>query len=501
MGAGGKTSLLLALAREAIERWGPGSVSVTTTTKMLEPGAEEFPWGPGVKGTPRATRLQPCLILSESLDAADQVIEAHPGFEKHGGERPEVLVLGSRWAGESVGRRKFAGIPPEWVDEIARRFPDLVMLVEADGAARKPLKAPAAHEPVIPASSTVVLTVAGLDALGMPLDAEHVHRPERLAQLTGHTPGNPVTSDVIATALWHPEGCGKGSPQGAAVVPVINKVDRPEQLPAAREVAGKLLQRGAPRVLLTSCHTWPVVVEAVAPTPGAAVTTPKAAPAEGAPSVAAIVLAAGASTRMGAPKQLLQWEDEPLIVRAVRQTLEARVAPVVVVLGHKADEIKPLLEPLQRRARERLWVTVNQDYLEGGQSSSVRAGLAALAAADRGRARAVVFVNCDQPLLRAEHIDTLVARFEAAEAGEGRSAPEGAIVIPVHDGRRGHPVLFGRGFFGELAGVTGNEGGRSVIRRHPQAVIEVPSDRAALADVDSPEDFRELEEKAKRGLE
>ena len=504
-GAGGKTSLLFALAAEAAERWGPEGILATTTTRMLEPGREDFPQGLRAAGSPSGTSVESRLALAETLDDALQVVRAKlagGAADRPSGlpEQPRagLLVLGTRFVGElggcgesgrggePGGRRKFAGLPPGWVDEIARRFPGLVVLVEADGAAGKPLKAPAGHEPVIPSSSTVVVAVAGLDALGMPLDPTHVHRPERLAELTGHALGSPATSDVIATALWHPDGCGKGSPPGAVLVPVINKVDSMEALAAAREVAGKLTGRGAPRVLLTSCRRWPVVMEVVEDTRRS--------------DVAAIVLAAGASTRMGTSKQLLMWEGEPLIVRTLRRVLAARVGPVIVVLGHGADEIRPLLEPLGGEAGDRLRVVVNPGHRTGGQSSSVSVGLTALATIDHERIRAVVFVNCDQPLLRADHIDALVDRFEGVQASVGRllSDPDRAIVVPVHDGRHGHPVLFGRAFFGELADVKGDEGGRSVIRRHSEAVVEVPADQAVVADVDTRQDLEDLETNLKR---
>ncbi|MHB9058776.1 MAG: nucleotidyltransferase family protein, partial [Bacillota bacterium] len=161
-----------------------------------------------------------------------------------------------------------------------------------------------------------------------------------------------------------------------------------------------------------------------------------------------------------------------------------------------------------REAGDRLRVVVNADHDRGGQSSSLRVGLAALrrAAASptfgsgigRRRLNGVVFVNCDQPLLRADHINALVARLEAAQGPGSRPAADAAIVVPVHDGHRGHPVLFGRGFFDELTQVMGDEGGRSVIRRHPEAVIEVASDEAVLADADSPDDIQRLKERARR---
>ncbi|MHB8928356.1 MAG: selenium cofactor biosynthesis protein YqeC [Bacillota bacterium] len=491
VGAGGKTSLLFALATEAAERWGPRRVLVTTTTKMLEPAAEDFP--DGASGTARGQAAidaswkgKPAkqrLALVDNLKSAVQVVKARA--------LGHLVVLGTRFVGEAEGRRKFAGVPPEWVDELTRCFPEMIILVEADGSARKPLKAPTAHEPVIPASATVVVAVAGVDALGVPLDADHVHRPERLSQLTGHAPRTPVTSDLIAAALWHEQGGGKGRPPGAVLVPVINKVDGPSQLDSAREVAAKFLNLGAARVPLTSCRHWPVVVETIG----------------GEPSVAAIVLAAGASTRMGTPKQLLLWEGEPLVFHAVRAALAPRVGQVVVVLGHMAAEVRQALEPLAGEAASRLAFAVNRDYAEGGQSSSLKVGLAALrrqraaltrkttdlpVASDLGHLRGVVFVNCDQPLLRAAHIGAFLDRFEAARAPGSQPRADDIIIVPVHSGRQGHPILFGCGFLAELANVNGDMGGRAIVGLHRESVIQLSADEAVTLDVDTPEQYEAL---------
>ena len=146
---------------------------------------------------------------------------------------------------------------------MARLFPRLMVLVEADGAAGRPLKAPADHEPVIPSSSRLVLAVAGIDALGQPLDARCVHRPERVARLSGLGLGESVTPRSIASALWHPEGCGRGRSPGAHLVPVINKVDSAEWRDGGRRVARELVAMGAPTVLLTCCLGWPGLVEVI----------------------------------------------------------------------------------------------------------------------------------------------------------------------------------------------------------------------------------------------
>lgn len=265
VGAGGKTSLLLALAKEAVQRWGEGRVVITTTTHMFVPEPDDFPplageappgggAAPGTQPQPR-TRVVLGCTLGEVLAELEQ--------QGRGPQSEAVPVLaGDLLPAPHPGQRsKLVGVPASWVDEIIRRLPSLLVLVEADGAARRPLKAPADHEPVIPSATSLVLAVAGLDALGQPLDAQHVHRPERVARLTGLQPGQPITPGAVALSVWHPEGCGRGRPPAARFLPVVNKVDSVEQLPAAHRVAEELLDLGVPMVVLTTCRRWPVVRE------------------------------------------------------------------------------------------------------------------------------------------------------------------------------------------------------------------------------------------------
>lgn len=269
VGAGGKTSLLFALVREAVERWGAGCVLVTTTTRMFQPGPVDFPPLPGQDGAAGVShrpagahagapappvRTLLCGTLGEALAELERTPEG------------AVPVLAQGLLPPSGGlRAKLVGVPTAWVDEIAGRFAHLLILVEADGSAGRPLKAPAGHEPVIPSSTGTVVAVAGTDALGAPPDPLHVHRPEQVARLTGLLPGEAVTPLAVAQVLWHPEGCGKGRPPGSRLIPVLNKVDSPECLGAARRVAADLLGLGAPLVVLTTCRKWPVVVEVVGP--------------------------------------------------------------------------------------------------------------------------------------------------------------------------------------------------------------------------------------------
>jgi probable selenium-dependent hydroxylase accessory protein YqeC len=117
---------------------------------------------------------------------------------------------------------------------------------EADGARTLPFKAPADHEPVIPSNTTLVVVMVGIDAVGQPLDATHVHRPEQVAALTGARLGDPLTPEQIAAVLTHPQGGLKSVPPHARVVALINKVQTATEAETARYLADLLLM--APRI-------------------------------------------------------------------------------------------------------------------------------------------------------------------------------------------------------------------------------------------------------------
>lgn len=185
----------------------------------------------------------------------------------------------------------------------------------------------------------------------------------------------------------------------------------------------------------------------------------------------AVILAAGASTRMGTPKQLLPVQGEPLIVRVVNAALASRAWPVVVVLGANAERIRPVL------ARLPVLIAENPAWAEG-MAASIRAGVTALRQFSRSLDGAVVAL-CDQPAFSAEVIDRLVA----AQRATNRS-----IVAARYAGRNGAPAFFLRDHFASLASLTGEEGARSLLNGETTAVAAV--DLPPLAqDLDTPEDF------------
>lgn len=210
VGAGGKTSLLLHFAREL--EAGGRPVLVTTTTHLADPTEDA--------GVPFArTLLRPDLEQPVTGDSAAGP-ETLPG----------VTLLVARAADEPG---KLKGIHPSRVAGLRERW-DLV-LVEADGSKRRPIKAPADHEPVVPEGTDLVVGVVGLDALGEPMDERTVHRPERFAAVTGCAAGAPIGWDHVVALARHPEGLFKGA-RGRRVV-LLNKADRSPYLPSPGQLA------------------------------------------------------------------------------------------------------------------------------------------------------------------------------------------------------------------------------------------------------------------------
>ncbi|HWT80923.1 MAG TPA: nucleotidyltransferase family protein [Candidatus Acidoferrum sp.] len=187
-----------------------------------------------------------------------------------------------------------------------------------------------------------------------------------------------------------------------------------------------------------------------------------------------IILAAGASTRMGVPKQLLRHRGRTLLGHAVEAALGSTCRPIIVVLGANAEQIQPEIGGLS------VHIVRNAHWAEG-LSSSIRAGIEAVAGGP-DPPEAVVLAVCDQPLVRSEDIQALVAAFRSTNR---------PIIASQYAGTLGVPALFARSVFPELLGLAGDRGAKQVIQRNAAAVWPVLCPHGAN-DVDTLEDWNAI---------
>ncbi|MBL7162763.1 MAG: putative selenium-dependent hydroxylase accessory protein YqeC [Anaerolineales bacterium] len=423
VGAGGKTTALFHLAREMDA---PVVVAATThlALEQLQLADQHFVLQK-IEDTNRldSIALSGVILLTGSLEG-----------ERTMGLSDEIMA---------------------WLDQFCG-YHSLPLLIEADGSRQRPLKAPASHEPPIPEFVDTVVVVAGLSGAGKPLTAEWVHRHERFAELSGLAVGEIITSAALARVLTHPEGGLKNIPPGARRIALLNQADTPELQASAKELSD-LLQSDYQAVVIASLMSVigrrSSVVHAVHE------------------PIAGIVLAGGAATRYGEPKQLLPWRGRPLVWHVAKKALSAGLSPVVVVGG--------AYTALLREALADLPVTLvdNPDWAEG-QSTSVRAGLGAVSAQGGG----VIFLLADQPQVPETLIRTLV------EVHAQRRAP---IVAPLVKGQRANPVLFDRSTLGDFLQLSGDVGGRKLFSKYPVEWVPWHNDLPIL-DIDTPEDYQKL---------
>jgi len=204
-------------------------------------------------------------------------------------------------------------------------------------------------------------------------------------------------------------------------------------------------------------------------------------------TTAAVILAAGTSSRMGAGrhKLLLPLAGRPVLAHVIEAVLASEARPIVLVLGHQANEVRTQLAAWL--ADPAITVVENPDYLQG-MSTSMRVGIQTLIFYDYRksdtRADSALIILGDQPLITPRMINALILAHKTGSKG---------IVAPFYDGQRGSPVLFRAAFFPELLEVSGDEGGRAVLQRHRAELMTIDFGSAAHQyDVDTWEAYQEV---------
>ncbi|HEY9121576.1 MAG TPA: selenium cofactor biosynthesis protein YqeC, partial [Brevefilum sp.] len=401
-------------------------VSVTTTTHM---------------GTWQANFADIHLVVTKPEDIL-------PGLLN---EKQIILVTGPD--GNDDRLRGLSGESLEKLQLLCKQS-QVHLLIEADGAKQRPVKAPAHYEPVIPINVDRVVVLAGLAALGKRMNDSVVHRPENFTQVTGLKENEIIQAEALVALLGSDEGGLKGVPEDCKKVLFLNQADDLVLQSNGGWIARKLLSK-YDRVFVGSLEN-----------PGSSGEIFSVFS-----QTAGVILAAGGSERLSTPKQLLDWQGKPFVHNVAQQALEAGLTPLIVVTGAYHDQVVQALAGLP------IEIVHNPDWQQG-QSTSVKAGLKSLPEG----CESVIFLLSDQPQISSELIKQLMDRFFQNRR---------AITAPMVNGQRGNPVLFDRAAFPALAEVEGDRGGRAVINQ-----VEVDwlpwIDRRILMDVDSPGDYERL---------
>jgi len=434
-GSGGKTSALITLAREL-----ENPVIATTTTHFSK---EQLGFADQI-------------IYSRDISSANKFVDSiAPGV---------TLIIG-----EEGDNWRVSGPPAELLGEVYQHAGSrgINLLIEADGSRQRALKAPAAHEPVIPPYIDQAVVVAGLSALEKPLTSQVVHRVEQFVELSKMKEGETITLEAISRVLSDDSGGLKGIPASARRICLLNQADEDDLKAKAKRLASSL-KKSYHSVVITSLLLNQVTTsekESINPLKDGYKVSGVHEPVTG------IVLAAGGSQRMGKPKQLLAWKGTSLIRYTVSTVINSGLDQVIVVIGASEDQIRDELNDFP------IEIISNPEW-EAGQSTSVQAAISAISP----NSGSAIFFLVDQPYLSQSIIHSMVERHAESLA---------PIIAPIIAGQRGNPVLFDRITFQDFHSLQGDVGGRKLFSRYQVSWIEW-FDEALLLDIDTDEDYQRL---------
>lgn len=434
VGAGGKTSALSILAKEMAK-----PLVVTSTTHL---GA----WQTAFADHHFIIRHETDLELIEDNLSGIILITQNPQLNRLPGLSNDHI---------------------NWVYELCERH-HLPLLMECDGSRQLPIKAPGINEPPIPDFVDIVVVVAGLTGLDKPLNRETVYHPDLFSNLGNLPEGDLISNISLARVLVHMQGGLKNIPNRARRILLLNQADTPA-LQAQAGTLAKIVQNSFAEVIVAELKINKIhaVIE---PT-------------------AAIILAAGSSSRYGQTKQILDYQGVPFIRAIARSAINAGLSPIVVVTGADAITVKDALIGLSNEIR----IIYNPNW-QHGQSTSIRAGIDAISGSNisqpqegdsnniSGNPGSAIFLLADQPQVTPAVMRCLV---------EEHSRTISPVIAPLVDGRRGNPVLFDRVTFPDLSSLEGDIGGRGIFSKYPPVYIQW-NDISLLQDVDTPTDYERL---------
>lgn len=421
VGAGGKTSLIFAIAHELFSH----KCVITTTTKMASSE---------IKFADQSKKITEFENFEE--DQINEVTLIFSGFV----ENEETKL-----SGYSVDELKT-------ISEVLIQN-QIPLLIEADGSKRKPCKFPGVHEPIIPLFVNKVCVVVGLSALGKPLDEENFHRPDEIARALNVSMGETITTDHLFEILSHPEGSLKNIPDQAEKILFLHQADYLIDNKLIDDLALRL-KCAYDHVLLSEIKNNNLHIHAHWG------------------KIGCVILAAGASTRFGGPKQLAIFRNKTFIENVIETSLKIHFQNRVVVLGSFFEEIRTVIDQYEINI-------LKNDEWERGQASSVRSGVRYFL---QNPVEAIIFLLVDQPQITTHMIKNVLNLFAYQKPN---------IIVHLNKGQNRHPILFSKYTFEELINIQGDRGGRQLFDKFSPVQINLGNDYLAL-DIDTIEDLKNL---------
>lgn len=422
IGAGGKTSTLIRLGYELADM---GWRVLATTTTTIE------------------TEQLNLLPRALSPDVGSQIISQALTEDK-------FVFLYDHIKGGAV-----YGAEPNIVPMLMDQVDSDVLLIEADSADGKLLKAPYDDEPVIPPETSLIIQVSSLSAIGKPLDAEYVYNVDEIINRYGFPHGAKIRAPWVAQVIRDRMLGLKNVPTDARTLAFLNQT-------AVKGHARLRARLVAKIALKSSCLQSVVIGSARSHEPIIEIQRP----------IGAVVLAAGLSTRMGQSKMLLDWsEDKTVIEHIIDQLTAARLEHITIVTGHKGKEIKALLKP------QEVNLVHNRSYKSGEMLSSLKVGLNALP----DHIMAALLVLGDQPQIKPKVFYQLLQAYAEGTA---------QIIVPSFNKYHGYPIIIGRRYWDEILNIPRGGSLQEFLARHTDQISYVNvDDDCILRDIDTPQEY------------
>ena len=437
-GGGGKTSFLLRLAEDLAGK--RQKAIFTTTTKLRYP------------------RDFPAVIATDFQEAAPKLRRLL--------KRENIVALGS----ELLPDAKMKGVEPSWIDRLFADGAAPYILVEADGAAGRPIKGYAPYEPVLPESTTLLAPLLGLDAVGLPLEAGYVHRPELLIEQIGAEKRQRINADYLIRCLFFMLARGKEQAPDARVIPLLNKAD------LIAEIRNKALIRK----IAEACFTHPDIVRLLITALGEKFPLHYIIDIAGSidnslgwrPHISCAILAAGFSRRMGgADKLALTFDGKTILEHALESAVQGGADDVFIVTRPEQVWVEKLFPGEKIRI-------VKNHFAAEGMSASVKAAVSSAHPLTQG----ILFALGDQPFVEPEVYKDLIQSYRKNL---------NLVTFPCYEGKRGNPQLFDRKTWPHLLELQGDQGGKGILHMLPeQECLGVETAcPGVVADIDTMEDY------------